>query len=88
MRAAFFGLVIVAGAALIGRVSGVLDAVPFAFFGFWAALVYSIMERVPVDDLDNADDADDANDADPQEPTPMPAPAPESAPEPEAPMRI
>lgn len=57
MRAVILAIVIVTGAAVIGRIAGALDAVPFAFFGLWAAALLSVLDRVPAEHGDDPEAA-------------------------------
>jgi hypothetical protein len=79
VRAALLVIVIVVGAALIGLLADPIDAVPFAFFGLWAALQLSVADRLSADDADSA--------ISPGEPAPALEPEPESESEPDVPIR-
>jgi hypothetical protein len=77
MGAAFLVIAIAAGAAVVGRLAGPVDAVPVAFFGLWGTLLVWILNRLPAGDAADADD-DDADyvgrGADPIPKTLAPAP--------------
>jgi hypothetical protein len=81
MAAVFLAIVILAGAAVVGRLGGPVDAVPVAFFGLWAALLVWVLGRVAAGEAKDADDVGDVGD-----PVPVPAPALER--EPETPLPI
>ncbi|HEU5155754.1 MAG TPA: hypothetical protein VFU43_02075 [Streptosporangiaceae bacterium] len=69
MDAAFLAMAVAAGAAVAGRLAGPHDAVPIAFFGFWAAALVWTLGRFPAagggnaEDLEIVEDAEDAEDA-------------------------